>query len=224
MPKQNIEQQQDGAGNSPHRRLVMILLFTTVGMFGVGFAMVPLYKLICSVTGINSISQNSSRVLEKDLQIKGIDQDREVIVQFDVTLNEELPFEVYPKVKQMTVRPGETVVTAYMAKNLSQQTIVSQAVPGVTPWQATEYFHKIECFCFSQQTLLGGEEKEMGLRFVVDPDLPEDITVLTLSYTFMDTDREAGKHKHEHHQDSHDHSVGQVEAVKKTQNNKAVDV
>lgn len=198
MSKENTKPANDEAKASPHRRLVTILLLTTMGMFGVGFAMVPLYKLVCSVTGINSISQNSSRVLEKDLQLKEVDMTREIIVQFDVTLNEELPFEVSPKVKQLRVRPGEPVVTAYIAKNLSQRTIVSQAVPGVTPWQATEFFHKIECFCFSQQTLVGGEEKEMGLRFIVDPDLPKDITVLTLSYTFMDTAQEAGDHLHEH--------------------------
>lgn len=203
MQEQDNKQLSDGSNKPSHKRLVTILMFTTIGMFGFGFAMVPLYKLVCSVTGINSISQNSSRVLEKDLQLKEVDTDREIIVQFDFTLNEKLPFAIQPQVKQLTVRPGEAVVTSYTAKNLSDQTIVSQAVPGVTPWQATEFFHKVECFCFTQQTLLGGEEKEMGLRFIVDPDLPEDITVLTLSYTFMDTDREGIKQEHQHNHEGH---------------------
>ena len=201
--RQVAEEEKKSSAGRKNRRLIVLLLGLSVAMFAVGFAMVPLYTLICSVTGINSIATNSSRVLEKEL-VTGEVSERLVTVQFDVTLNNKLPFAVYPKVKQLQVHPGEPIVTAYIAKNNADYTIVSQAVPGLTPWQATEYFHKIECFCFTEQTLLGGEEKEMGLQFIVDPELPEEMTVLTLSYTFMDTDREnANRSQHQHAEHQH---------------------
>jgi len=149
--------------------------------------MVPLYQLYCSVTGSNSIATNSGRITSEQYSSDKVNEQRTVVVEFDVTLNENIPFSVNPAIKRIEVHPGEAITTAYLVKNLSDNTIITQAVPGITPWQATAYFHKTECFCFSQQTLLAEEEKEMGLRFMVDADLPEEIEVLTLSYTFMDT-------------------------------------
>ena len=175
------------------RKLGVILGGVVFVMFGFAFAMVPLYQLVCSVTGINSISTNSGRASIEDYQFQTADEQRTVIVEFDVTLNKDIPFTVNPSIKRIEVHPGEMITTSYVVNNLSADTIVTQAVPGITPWQATAYFHKTECFCFSQQTLAGKEEKEMGLQFMVDADLPEDIKVLTLSYTFMDTDRMAGQ-------------------------------
>ena len=175
------------------RKLGLILGGVVFVMFGFAFAMVPLYQLICAVTGINSISTNSGRASIEDYQLTTVNKDRTVIVEFDVTLNKDIPFTVKPSIKRIEVHPGEIVTTSYVVNNTSADTIITQAVPGITPWQATAYFHKTECFCFSQQTLVGNEEKEIGLQFMVDADLPEDIKVLTLSYTFMDTDRMAGQ-------------------------------
>ncbi len=181
-----------------HRRLGLILGSIVFVMFGFAFAMVPLYQLICSVAGINSIATNSGRVTAEQYISENVNEQRTVLVEFDVTLNEQIPFTVSPKIKKVRVHPGEAVTTAYIVKNTSDKTIITQAVPGITPWQATAYFHKTECFCFTQQTLLAAEEKEMGLRFMVDADLPEDIEVLTLSYTFMDTERIVGNNINEH--------------------------
>jgi len=170
-----------------HRRLGATLGVVVFVMFGFAFAMVPLYQLYCSVTGSNSIASNSGRISSEQYRSDYINEQRTVVVEFDVTLNENIPFSVNPAIKSIKVHPGEAITTTYVVKNLSNDTIITQAVPGITPWQATAYFHKTECFCFSQQTLLAEEEKEMGLRFMVDADLPEEIEVLTLSYTFMDT-------------------------------------
>ncbi len=178
------------ASTGKHRRLGVMLAAVVFVMFGFAFAMVPLYQLYCSVTGSNSIAGNSGRITADQYRTEKINQQRTVVVEFDVTLNEDIPFSVNPAIKSIKVHPGEAITTAYIVKNLSDDTIITQAVPGVTPWQATAYFHKTECFCFSQQTLLAEEEKEMGLRFMVDADLPEDIEVLTLSYTFMNTERD----------------------------------
>jgi len=114
---------------------------------------------------------------------------RSITVQFDSTNNADLPWEFYPLTKTVTVHPGEIKDIVYFAKNKSDKTIVAQAIPGITPWQATAYFNKTECFCFKQQTLKAGESREMPLRFIIDTHLPEDLNTITLSYTFMDTDR-----------------------------------
>jgi len=170
-----------------NRRLGLILGSVVFGMFAFAFALSPLYQLICSVTGLNSIATNSGRITDEQLISGEIDKQRTVTVEFDVTLNKDIPFTIQPKIKSIEVHPGEAITTSYLVKNMSSKAIVTQAVPGITPWQATAYFHKTECFCFTQQTLLANEEAEMGLRFMVDADLPDDIKVLTLSYTFMDT-------------------------------------
>jgi len=181
-----------------HQKLMLILGSVVFVMFGFAFAMVPLYQLICSVTGINSIATNGARLTSEQFLEANVDNKRIVRVEFDVTLNKDIPFTINPSLKSIEVHPGEAITTSYVVKNISDDTIITQAVPGITPWQATAYFHKTECFCFTQQTLAGNEEKEMGLQFMVDKDLPEDIQVLTLSYTFMDTDRMVGQPIKEH--------------------------
>lgn len=163
------------------------LFLLVVGMFGFGFAMVPLYDLLCSVTGLNG--STTGRVQDESLLTSLVDYNRTITVQFDATNNAELPWEFHPMVKKVTVHPGEIKEVSYFAKNNSDKAIVAQAIPGVTPWQATSHFNKTECFCFANQKLEPGESKEMPLRFVISTDLPEDFNTITLSYTFMDTDR-----------------------------------
>jgi cytochrome c oxidase assembly protein subunit 11 len=171
-------------------RLARILALAVIGMFGFGFAMVPLYSLICDVAGINSAGASSSgRVALEDVMYGGIDEDRLVTVEFDVTLNAGLPWDVKPEVKRIQVHPGKAYEVIFTAENKTDDVVVTQAVPGITPWQATEHFNKVECFCFSQQTLQPREVKAMPLRFVVNRKLPEKYSTVTLSYTFMDTDR-----------------------------------
>lgn len=181
----NSEHQK--AAKQQNTKTVRWMFLIVVGMFGFGFAMVPLYDLLCSVTGLNG--STTGRVQEADLFKAKVDKTRTITVQFDSTKNADLPWDFYPMVKEMKIHPGEVKQVSYFAKNNSDKTIVAQAIPGITPWQATNHFNKTECFCFKKQTLKPGESKEMPLRFVIDTNLPDGLKTITLSYTFMDTDR-----------------------------------
>jgi cytochrome c oxidase assembly protein subunit 11 len=180
--------------NTPVNKNVVLarrLALAVVGMFGFGFAMVPLYSLVCDVTGINKAGGFSSggRVALEDVIHGGVDKTRLITVEFDVTLNAGLPWVVEPQVKRMRVHPGKAYEVMFTAENKTDDVVVTQAVPGITPWQATEHFTKVECFCFTQQKLQPREKKQMPLRFVIANELPEKYGTVTLSYTFMDTDR-----------------------------------
>lgn len=170
-----------------HTRQVGILLLVVVGMFCLGFLMAPLYRVLCSITGING--NTPGRITVADYQAKPADTSRVVTVQFDTTINTGLPWDFKPAVSSMQVHPGQLYKADFYAKNNADQAIIGQAIPGITPWQATRFFNKTECFCFTQQTLQAGEAKTMPVHFVVSPDLPQDLTTLTLSYTFMNSER-----------------------------------
>ncbi len=175
------------AGRAKNRRTLLLLSGLVLGMFGFGFAMVPLYNLFCQVTGLQSVQLRSS-VGDQGTRRAVLPQeasDRLVTVKFDASVHGELSWDFKPMQRKMRVQPGKTYQMQYLAKNRTGRTIVGQAIPSVVPWQATGYFHKLECFCFTQQTLKGGETQEMPLQFSISPDLPEGINSLTLSYTFM---------------------------------------
>lgn len=189
------EEQQDQ--NSTHendkkpKKTALKLALVAVMMFGFAFAMVPLYELVCDVAGINSIESNSGRSQLSVLSPDELAQaSRTVTIEFDSTINGNMPWEFKPEARTMTVKLGERASTSYFFKNNSDKEIVTQSIPGVTPWQANQHLKKIECFCFETQTLQAGESKNMGLQFVIDAELPEDIHTLTLSYTIMDTNRD----------------------------------
>lgn len=167
------------------------LLLAVIGMFGFGFAMVPLYTLICDVTGINKAgtSAEGGRIALEDVIHGGVNKDRLITVEFDITLNGDLPWDVTPEVKKMQVHPGKAYEVVFTAENKTDRDVITTAVPGITPWQATEHFSKVECFCFNQQKLKPREVKAMPLKFVIANELPEKYGTVTLSYTFMDTDR-----------------------------------
>lgn len=169
------------------KKRVKLLLLLAIGMFGFSFAMVPLYELVCSVTGTNSIFTNAS-TKTTGLEKRDIDIERLITVEFDATINSNLAVEFRPVTRLLKVHPGQMQSVVFHAKNLTSKKMVLQAVPGVTPWQATEHLHKIECFCFEQQTLEAGEAVEMPLRFYVDSDLPEQFKRMTLSYSIMKVD------------------------------------
>lgn len=172
-----------------NRKVGLWLTLMVFGFFGFGFAMVPLYGLICDITGINKAG-GGGRVAESELSRLGVDYQRTVRVEFDSTLNEGLDWEIQPAVRTMDVHPGKPYEVTYRVHNNSHQEVVAQAIPGITPWQATEHFNKIACFCFEQQTLGPGKHADLKLRFVLDRGLPEKYNTVTLSYTFMDTNRE----------------------------------
>ncbi len=163
-------------------KTVRKLVLFTVAMFGFGFLLVPIYDIVCDLTGLNG---KTSAVKYQSVASK-IDQSRSVKVQFIAANNHKMIWSFKPADQQLIVHPGVATNTLFYAKNPRSSAMIGQAVPSVSPSRAAQYFHKTECFCFNQQTLNGGEEVEMPLRFIVDQDLPEDITTITLSYTLFD--------------------------------------
>lgn len=176
----------DPATERKKRRTLLLLGGLALGMFGFGFAMVPLYGLFCKVTGVQSVEQRVALGEQAVAYVPGdIDEDRWVTVKFDTTVHPDLPWKIEPMVRKLRVHPGEMYSVQFIAENRSGQEITAQAIPSIAPWQATGFFAKLECFCFSQQTLAGNERREMPLRFSISPDLPADIGSLTLSYSVM---------------------------------------
>lgn len=172
-----------------NRRLILGLTLGSIAMFGFGFALVPLYDVLCKQLGING-KTNSTAAKYANMQV---DQQRTVQVEFLAQVEPGMPWEFGPKVKRLEVHPGELVRTAFTAHNLSSREIVGQAVPSITPGQGAAYFNKTECFCFNQQTLAAQQQADLPLIFFVDPALPEHIQTLTLSYTLYDISARSGK-------------------------------
>ncbi|MEJ2619213.1 MAG: cytochrome c oxidase assembly protein [Candidatus Thiodiazotropha sp.] len=170
--------------DNKNRRTTLLLSSLVVGMFGFGFALVPLYNLFCEITGTQSLSQR--KINQADHQtIKQIDSKRWVTVKFDATVNPNLPWDFQAVTRSLKVHPGKTYEVNFVAHNRSGDVATGQAIPSIAPWQATPYFSKLECFCFNKQTLAGNQQRDMPLRFMVSTELPEAIQSLTLSYSFM---------------------------------------
>ena len=164
------------------------LLIVAVLMFGFGFAMVPLYNIICDVTGLNG--KTGTQYLSDGVEF--VDEDRLVTIQFLTNSNGIIPWEFRPEVRSMKVHPGKLSEASFYVRNLTNRTMMAQAVPSVSPNRVAQYLHKTECFCFEQQTLAEGEDLDMPLRFIVDHNLPKDVTTLTLSYTLYDITDQIG--------------------------------
>lgn len=165
-----------------HTRTVRNLLLSTVLMFGFGFALVPLYDVFCEVTGLNGKITNTGPVKTAMSE----DSSRSIRVQMIAINNEAMPWTFAPQDHLITVHPGETRQTAYLAHNPTNRHMVAQAIPSVSPSEAAQYLHKVNCFCFDRQPLNANEQREMPLLFVIDPALPKHINTLTLSYTLFD--------------------------------------
>lgn len=163
-------------------RTAIKLLTVAIVMFGFGYALVPLYNVFCEITGLNG---KTGTIAASEVNKLAVDENRLVTVQFDTNINGELPWQFKANSYQMTVHPGEVKDAVFVVENQSDETIVGQAIPSVAPGEASLYFNKTECFCFTQQTLAPHEKKEMLVRFVVDSNLPEKISTMTLSYTFF---------------------------------------
>lgn len=166
------------------KKLVLIVF----AMFGFGFAMVPLYDVFCEITGLNGKTADSAT----QYQANRVDTQRKVRVQFISHMAKGIPWKFEPMVKEVVVHPGEMKMVKFYAKNQSSRDIVGQAVPSVSPGQAANYFHKIECFCFNHQPLKAQQDVEMALQFYVDPELPKEVSTLTLSYTLYDVTTAVG--------------------------------
>ncbi len=167
-----------------HVRLVGILVLVVLGMFGFGFALVPIYNSLCQTLGINGKTNKQAIVYDAEHAL--IDKKRTVTVEFIATNNSGLPWEFYPKTRRVKVHPGAIARLAFYAENKSNYPMTVQAIPSVTPGIAAKYLKKTECFCFTQQTLNGHEAMDMPLLFHLDPDLPKNVTVITLSYALFD--------------------------------------
>lgn len=171
-------------------KLVKKLVVIVIGMFGFGFALVPLYDVFCDITGLNGKTSNTAASAENI----SVDKTRTVKIQFMAINNKSMPWEFEPVEKEVTVYPGEVKLVNFFAKNNSGKDTIGQAVPSVSPGQGAAYFNKIECFCFNRQPLKAGEETLMPLTFYIDEDLPQDIGTLTLAYTMYDiTDAVSGE-------------------------------
>lgn len=168
------------------RKQVAQLTVGAVAMFAFAmFVMPPLYNLFCDLIGVN---QNYERYVVE--AVDAVDTSRTVKVQFVATNQATMPWEFEPLQFEVEVHPGELTEVKYFAHNKTRRDMVGQAIPSVIPYQAADYFHKTECFCFNNQPLRAGEEAELPLVFIVDRELPESVNVITLSYTMFDvTDR-----------------------------------
>ena len=170
-----------------NRKLSRRLAIVALGMFGFGFALVPFYNQICAALGVNSLVERSE--LPKNTQV---DASRTVTIELDANTR-DLPWRFQPTVRHVTVHPGEVATIEYEVINVRGSAVTGQAVPSYGPASAGEYFHKLECFCFQQQTLAGGETRRMPVTFVVDPKLPKDVGTISLSYTFFEVAGRGGK-------------------------------
>lgn len=184
---------QRDSGRTANRRTVTKLLLVVVGMFGFGFALVPLYSVICTVTGLNGKTSNQPAAVSGPMQV---DDTRWVNVEFMTSVDAGLPWAFKAEDRSLRIHPGAMTTALFLASNRSEKDIVGRAVPSVAPGEAARYFNKTECFCFTQQTLSAGETKEMPVRFFVSPDLPRDVRTITLSYTFYEVEEETEKLAH----------------------------
>ncbi|MCC8404270.1 cytochrome c oxidase assembly protein [Paraburkholderia sp. MMS20-SJTN17] len=171
-----------GADRSFNRSMLIKLCVVALMMFGFGFALVPMYRAICQITGVNNLVQRD--VSAREARNTQVDMNRTISIEFDANARGLLGFK--PEQRSLDVHPGEVTTVMYDVSNERSRPIRAQAIPSYAPKQATEYFRKIECFCFTQQTLNANETKRMPVVFVVDPKLPKDVKTITLSYTFFE--------------------------------------
>ena len=177
---------------SENLKMVGKLAVVTAGMFSFGYALIPIYKHICEVTGINILSLSERMVPGNGTagsQVKlpantQVDLSRTITVEFDA--NARGPWDFKPEKRSIQVHPGELNTVMYEFQNVQNRRMAAQAIPSYAPHQAASHFNKLECFCFNQYTLEPGEKKRWPVAFVIDPKLSKDVTTITLSYTFFE--------------------------------------
>ncbi|MDB5947294.1 MAG: cytochrome c oxidase assembly protein CtaG/Cox11 [Ramlibacter sp.] len=173
-------------------KMVVKLAVVTAGMFGFGYALIPIYRHICELTGINILSLSERQVpgggtAGRDVKVPAnsqIDLNRTITVEFDA--NARGPWVFKPAQRSLQVHPGQIATVMYEFQNVQDRRMSAQAIPSYAPSQAAAHFNKLECFCFQQYTLEPGEKKQWPVVFVIDPRLSKDVTTITLSYTFFE--------------------------------------
>ena len=176
---------RDGFARKLNAQMLGKLVVVAVMMFGFGYALIPMYKEICEITGVNILTPKDIKIDE--VHNTQIDKTRTITVEFDG--NAQGPWRFRPTVNSMQVHPGEMTQVVYEVVNTKAHSIDAQAIPSYAPQQAAAYFKKVECFCFKQQTLAAGQTVDMPVTFFVDPKFVDDedtkdISEITLSYTF----------------------------------------
>jgi len=171
-----------------NRRVGLLAAGGAVAMLGLGYASVPLYRLFCQVTGYGGTTQRADAVTASGIKVAG----KVVTVRFDANVAKTLPWEFKPEQIKQDLKLGERKIATYRARNLTGRTITGTAMFNVSPEQAGKYFNKIQCFCFTEQKLLPGQDVRMPVIYYVDPAILDDpaarnIEEITLSYTFTET-------------------------------------
>jgi cytochrome c oxidase assembly protein subunit 11 len=174
--------QRDLESRKLNARMLGKLLVIAVVMFGFGYGLIPVYKKICEVTGINVLALKDGGAQE--VSNTQVDKTRTVTVEFDANMHG--PWRFRPTVSSVQLHPGEMAQVTYEVVNTQARSISAQAIPSYAPQQAAAYFKKMECFCFKQQTLGPNEARQMPVVFYLDPALPKDVKTITLSYTFFE--------------------------------------
>jgi cytochrome c oxidase assembly protein subunit 11 len=168
-------------------KMVSKLAVIALAMFAFGYALVPLYKAICEMTGINILALGERNIPGAPAKLPAntqVDKSRLITVEFDA--NARGPWDFKPAMRSLKVHPGELATVMYEFQNIQNRKMAAQAIPSYAPTQAAAHFNKLECFCFQQYTLEAGEKKQWPVAFVIDPKLSKDVTTITLSYTFFE--------------------------------------
>ncbi len=171
-----------------NQQTLVKLLVVAVMMFGFGYAMVPFYRAICDALGLNNVVKADPQPVNTQ-----VDTGRLLTIEFDANLRSNLPWTFTPVEKSVSVHPGALTQVTYEVRNRSDRPVTGQAIPSFGPQLAGRYFKKLDCFCFTQQTLAPGEVRIMPVVFVIEPDFPRDVSTVTLSYTFFEVEGNKGK-------------------------------
>jgi cytochrome c oxidase assembly protein subunit 11 len=170
-----------------NRRVAAVVISVFVGMVGLAYASVPLYRAFCQKTGFGGTTQRADAA-------PATATDKFINVRFDANTAESLGWNFHAEQTVMKVKVGEQNMAHYSAKNLTDKTLTGTAIFNVTPAEVGAYFNKIQCFCFTEQTLKPGESTDLPVVFFVDPAMLDDpdakaVSEITLSYTFFPSDK-----------------------------------
>jgi cytochrome c oxidase assembly protein subunit 11 len=181
-------QARSQAGAEVNQQTLVKLLVVAVMMFGFGYAMVPFYRVLCDALGLNSVIK-----ADQPLANTQVDTGRSITIEFDANLRSNLPWTFTAVEKSVSIHPGALTQVTFEVRNRSGRSVTGQAIPSFGPQLAGRFFKKLDCFCFTQQTLAPGEVRLMPVVFVIEAGLPQDVNTVTLSYTFFEVEGKQGK-------------------------------